>query len=399
MTDNDTTTAWLGRQPIVRADLELAGWELLFRDGRPGPLRIDDPTRATHQMLDAALGDFGFDAVVGPHPAWINCPREVLLDPPPLRPGSVVFEILEDVEPTDEVLAAADALRAAGHTVALDDCRWDDHAARFLGHVDIVKVDVFGLDAATVRAQAAGFAPHGVRMLAEKVETRSEFVVAKAAGFELFQGYFFARPEVLSGRRVGRIGAAVFEVLGLLAQSGSSVQAIESALQRDPVLLARLFRLLSSAALGLRGEVTSVRHAVVMLGRDDLRRWLTVLVATADPNRPEHLVKAALARARVAEQLAIVRGLPEPGEAFLAALASSLPLLTGDPLEVSLAPLPLSARAKRAAQLIDTELGRVVRDAARLVDGLGTSSQDEARLLAGCLAWTERTVAQSSQRG
>src|SRR4051794_4898390 len=189
------------RQPICDARQKVVGYELLFRGERGLDGSVLDDRAATAQVLLSAFGDVGLDATVGTARAYLNVSAEFLLeaDPLPFGPERVVLELLEHSDPTPALLARLDALRAEGYTIALDDFALTFELVALAQRADIIKVDVRAGGVAEAVRQAELLRRFGATLLAEKVEDDAEQAACAAAGFELFQGWWFCRPEIVEG--------------------------------------------------------------------------------------------------------------------------------------------------------------------------------------------------------
>jgi EAL and modified HD-GYP domain-containing signal transduction protein len=345
----------VARQPILDARQRLQGYELLHR----GTAAYGE--QATAQVLLAAFGEIGLRSLVGSRPAWINVSRRFLLDvdPLPLPPGEVVLELLEDQTLDDELLGKLQELHAAGFEIALDDFVYSASADDVLGLASIVKVDVLegGMEHATRQAQL--LKPFGVRLLAEKVEDRAMFEHCRDLGYELFQGYFFCKPEIVVGRAIPTAASSSLHDIAVLSRSDATFEEIEAVVTRDPGLTLRLLRLLNSAAFSLRRRITSVHDAVTMLGAGTVRQWAMMLVLGGFSSTCDELVPTALSRARTLSQLAGRRG-DDTDVAFSVGLLSVADALLGVSMDVALDGLPLTDA------VVDALLHRAGRDGAAL---------------------------------
>ena len=310
-------SAFVGRQAVYDRQLGVYAYELLFRDGRDNHAKFSDGDMATGRVLLSGFMDIGLDRLCGRHAAFINLTRSFLVDPAPLPfpPDRVVLEVLETVEPEPEVIAGLERLGKAGYVLALDEAALRQHVARLK--------------------------PRGLKLLAEKVETRAEFELLEALGFDYFQGYFLSRPEVVEGRRLPQNKLAVLQLLARLQDPDVVVNEVERAIAQDVSLSYRLLRCINSAFFSLPREVESIRHALVILGLGPLRRWIALLALADDNDQPTDVVHGVLVRARLCELLAAAAG-EDPGSSFTAGLFSRLDLLMGAPLPDLLAELPLA---------------------------------------------------------
>jgi EAL and modified HD-GYP domain-containing signal transduction protein len=326
----------VARQPILDQRQRLRGYELLHR----GEAAYGE--QATAQVLLAAFGDIGLRSMVGAQPAWINVTRRFLLDvdPLPIPPSEVVLELLEDQTLDDELLGRLQELHAAGFQIALDDFTYTQAADDVLGLASIVKVDVLAGGHDHVRRQAELLRPFGVTLLAEKVEDRGMFAYCLGLGYELFQGYFFCKPEIISGREIPTSVSSSLHDIGVLSRADATFEEIEEVVTRDPGLTVRLLRLLNSASFSLRKRVTSVHEAVTMLGSRTVRQWAMLLSLGGISTNCDELIPTALGRARTLSRLAESRG-GDTDVAFSVGLLSVADALLGVEMEEALRELPL----------------------------------------------------------
>jgi EAL and modified HD-GYP domain-containing signal transduction protein len=192
-----------------------------------------------------------------------------------------------------------------------------------------------------VRAQVALLAGRGVRLLAEKVETQDDFAFCRAAGFELFQGYFFSRPEVVRGRGVPTERLGILGTLAQLQEAGADFERLETVITRDVGLSYKILRYANSAFIGARSPVGTVREALVRLGTRTVQQWATVLTLAGIGAEPAELLTIGLLRARTCELLAGATDRALAERAFTAGLFSVLDALIQAPMDEVLEALPL----------------------------------------------------------
>lgn len=276
----DPSNRYVARQPILTGEEQVFGYELLFRDGTENCFRGLDLNAAARSTVDNSML-IGFDVLCAGRRAFINCTRDVLLkDYITLLPsGQTVVEVLETVEPDDLVIAACQRLKEAGYLIALDDFVANDPRENLTELADIIKVDMKLTTAAERAEMVKRYGPWRSRLLAEKVETREEFVEARDMGFLYFQGYFFQRPEILTTRGIPENRFNYIRMLQAVAKPELDEREIEKVIKSEASLCYRLLRYLNSAVFGLSNEIHSVRHALSMLGERETRRWIR-LVAT-----------------------------------------------------------------------------------------------------------------------
>jgi c-di-GMP-related signal transduction protein len=340
-------TRFVARQPILTKEEKVFGYELLFRDGVEDYFRATDPDAASRNTLDSSIL-LGLDVLCGGQRAFINCTREVLLKDylTLLPPNQAVAEILESVPGDDLVKAACGRLKEAGFMIALDDFLPNDPREPLTEFADIIKVDIRQVSTTEQAAMIKRYGPWRCRLLAEKVETRQEFLEARKAGFVYFQGYFFRRPELMTAREIPANRLNYLRMLQAVSQPELDPKEIENVIKSEASICYRLLRYLNSAVFGFPSEIHSVRHALSILGEREVRRWVR-LVATlgAGQGKSSELVLSALVRARFCELLApkIPQG---SSDLFLMGLLSLMDAILEIPMTEVLDNVPLDQGTK-----------------------------------------------------
>lgn len=358
------TVIYSARQPILDRRANVYGYELLFRSGPENRFTAADPEWASATSLEQSATAFGLDRLVGDRRAFVNMSRGALLaEYHRLLPRErVVVELLEDIEPDPRVLDVCRQMRADGYTLALDDYAGDIAAEPFLDIVQVVKVDV--------RQWARAFEPEALRplkqrgltLLAEKVETHEEERAALAAGYDLLQGYYYCKPQMIEIRDLPPSKISVLRFLAETSSEDTSFARLEELFRSDVGLTVRLLRYLNSAAFGWRHDVSSIQHALGLMGERPLRRWAMMLgMMTLCDDRPHELLVTALSRARFAERIGTPDGLPDrEHELFLTGMLSLVDAMVGRPACEILAGLALPASVSEAVLERATPLGPVL---------------------------------------
>jgi c-di-GMP-related signal transduction protein len=340
-------TQFVARQTILTSDEKVFGYELLFRNGVEDFFCNPDVDSASRSTLNTSML-MGLDVLCDGHRAFINCTRDILLkDYITLLPSAqVVIEVLETVPADELVVAACQRMKAAGYMIALDDFAVNDPRQSLTDLADIIKVDVRATSASDAAAMVKQYGPWRCRMLAEKVETREEFVAAKEAGFLYFQGYFFRRPEVLTAHEIPANRVNYLRMLKAVSESELNVRVLENLVKSEASLCYRLLRYLNSAVFGFAAEIHSVRHALSILGEREVRRWIR-LVATlgAGQGKATDLVLSALVRARFCELLSpkIQHG---DSDLFLLGMLSMMDTILEIPMQQVLDNIPIDQESK-----------------------------------------------------
>lgn len=276
----------------------------------------------------------------------------MLQDAPYLLPKEwAVIEILENVEPTPAVHEACRRLKDCGYLLALDDViLLEDSHRTLLDLVDIVKVDFRGTSSESWVRIARELSPRVPHLLAEKTETREEFQKGLEAGYTLFQGYFFSRPVIIQRKDVPVFKFHALKLIAELNRPDLDMDSVHAVIKRDPALVYKLLRYINSAFFGLRHRVTSIRHALALLGEREIRRWATLSVfSRLTAKQPNELVKLSLIRGRFLELLADLVGMgAQKDQLFLMGIFSVMDTLLGRPMDEALEEVPLDEAIKDA---------------------------------------------------
>jgi EAL and modified HD-GYP domain-containing signal transduction protein len=299
---------FLARQPILCRDQQLVAFELLFRTAGATDANVTDNAAATAAVISHA-SQLGMEHVVGERLAFVNVDEVVLMsDFVRFLPSDrVILELLETVKATPEVIARVIELKALGFQFALDDVVADsDNVRKLIALVDVIKVDLQAVDPATLPALTLALKGPHKKLLAEKVETLEEFKQCLELGFEYFQGYYFARPVILRGKKIAPSELVIMHLLELI-NSDAGDHTIELAVKRDALISLNLLRLVNTPAAGARKRIDSVSQALAVLGRAQLQRWLQILLyakrgGAVELNSP--LLQMATTRGKLLELMA-----------------------------------------------------------------------------------------------
>ena len=342
----------IARQPIFDIHKKLFAYELLFRQTMG--LRLGELTgdRATTSLLSTAFLTEGVETIAGNKPCFINFTKDLLVKEiaASFPKNRVIVEILEDVPPSPDVLAACRSLSQQGYILALDDFVYAKELLPLIELVNIIKIDYQLLPPDQIERTFHRLARFHLKFLAEKIESYDELEHARKLGFHYFQGYFFARPESL---RITEIASNKINLLRLLAEVNNrqtTVARLEEIITTDVAIAYKLLRYINSAFYHLLKEVESVRQAIIYLGEQEIRRFATlVLISELAVDKPRELVRLSVVRARFCELLA--QQCPQEvngSELFLLGLFSLIDAILDAPMEQMLEKLPLSDAIKDA---------------------------------------------------
>ncbi len=359
---------YLARHPIFDRATMVVGYELLYRsgDGLNRACVVDD-VDATMDVIYRSVVELGLDRAVSAVPAWVNVTAEVLRRQAHLlfSPDSVVLEVLESVRPEPDVLALLDEVTAQGYTIALDDFVVGTGRDELMSHAGVVKLELPAIAPHELEGQVAAVHARGAVALVEKIETHEQHARARAAGADLFQGYFFTQPQVLATRSASPSTPALLALLAKVTDPAVDLDELGRLVATDVALAAKVLQCANSGFAGLRRRVDSVRQAVVLIGLERMRRLVTLLVLARATDKPTELVRHALVRAEMAAGLVELGcegalGRADRELAFTAGLLSTVDAFTDLPLPDVVHRLGLGDELRHA--LVDREgaLGRVL---------------------------------------
>ncbi|CAN7279640.1 MULTISPECIES: EAL and HDOD domain-containing protein [Duganella] len=346
---------YLGRQPILDRNQALFGYELLFRNAPVGPANVTNELTATAAVI-AHASQLGMEKTIGDALGFVNVDASVLMTDifSFLPREKVVLEIVNTMQATPQILTRMQELVGHGFSFALDDVTGDTgKVAELLPLVDYVKMDMRNIPLSTLMKLAPRFRQDKKKLVAEKVETREEFKNCLDLGFDYFQGYYFAKPVIMSGKKLSPSQLAVMELMTLVTSEADN-QDIERAIKRDVSLALNLLRLVNTPAVGARQRIDSLSQAVTILGRRQLQRWLQIMLY-AEPSKRGHsmtpLLMLATTRGRLLELLA---GKLRPSHrgvadiAFTVGIMSLMDTLFGIPMSEILAQIPVNEEVSEA---------------------------------------------------
>jgi EAL and modified HD-GYP domain-containing signal transduction protein len=335
---------FVARQPIFSRNLEVYGYELLYRGGPSDSFDGTASDLATARVIAHTFLTIGAEKLLNGKIPFINFDSSLLLEHASVLPFPyAVFEILENVKPTDDVLAACRELKKKGYKLALDDVVTEARIEPWLDVIDIVKVDFLSADPQALKALAARCKERKIQALAEKVETRADHESAVSLGYDYFQGFFFGRPTVVQGRTMSETKLVLVQLLRELSADEVDFDRVEPLMQRNVSLVYKLLRFVNSPLFAWRSQIKSVRHAMALIGEEELRKWLCLLVvAGLGTGTVPQLLVDSLVRARFAELVSEKTRLSRKrSSAFLLGLLSHLDAILHRPMEEIIAELDL----------------------------------------------------------
>lgn len=335
---------FIGRQAIFDRQMEVYGYELLYREGDTEGIQVSDGDLASSRVMLNTFMEIGLERIVGPHHAFINLTRSFFTDSPsiPFEKEQVVLELLEDLAVDDNLIHNTANLASQGYHLALDDYEFDPCWDPLLPYISIIKVEVPAISPEGLEHKILPLKRRGIRLLAEKIETEEEYRLYHDLGFDYFQGYFFSRPKTVKGRRLGENQLVIMQLLARLNDPDISVDELERLISQDVALSYKILRYINSAAMALPRKLDSIGQAVVYLGLQRIKAWANLIALSQVENKPQEILYTALVRANMCQQLIQRSGQHSTETAFTVGLLSTLDLLLDSPLTKVLKELPLS---------------------------------------------------------
>ncbi|NOT86466.1 MAG: HDOD domain-containing protein [Methylococcaceae bacterium] len=306
----------IGRQQILDHELKIYAYELLFRGADFDIADPENGTRATNQIITDTLLEVGLNNIVGSHKAFINFTTQNILEKTPLHlpKDRIVIEILEDIKIDKKVIDNVRDFSNKGYIIALDDFIFTKEWQPLVEIADIVKIDVMAMSMPDIKALIAKLKPFNVKCLAEKVETHTAFLQLEELGCDFFQGYFFSKPNLVEGKRIGVNQLAAIKLLTTISKAKVDFNEITAIIAQDVGLSYKLLHYINASFFGLPRQIQSIQHAISCLGLKEVRRWTSIVTLASLSDKPTVILENALICARMCEQIALL--LHENAEQF-----------------------------------------------------------------------------------
>ncbi len=343
---------YIARQPIFTAQKKLFAYELLFRQTMGLHLGELSGDRATTSLLSTTFLTEGIEKVAGNKLCFINFTENLLLKEIAnfFSKDAIVVEILEDVLPTAEVMAACTRLSQKGYTIALDDFVFNLEMLPLIELANIIKIDYRLSTTDEIERILYRLSRYDIKYLAEKIETYEEFEHARKLGFHYFQGYFFAKPESIKMREVSSVKISKIRLLAEINKKDTSMDNLQKIIESDVAIAYKLLRYINSAYYYLLQEVTSIRQAMIYLGEKEIRRFIIlVVISELAAEKPTELLRLSLIRAKFCELLAAgCRSVADASELFMLGLFSLIDAILDTTMQLAMEKLPLPPGVKKA---------------------------------------------------
>ena len=392
---------FVARQPIYNESNILIGYELLYRAGDTDVAEFTDGKVASSEVILNSFMNIGLDGLVGSAKAFINIPEELVINESftPMFENQTVLEILEDVNPTDKVVAGVKRLKKQGYEIALDDFQYTEEYERLLELTDYVKIDVVEFDVDKVEQQLKYIEKFNIKLVAEKIETQEVYESCEKLGFDYFQGFYFCKPQLVKKKHIPSNKIVVLNILNKLENPDYDLDDVENTLALDAVLTFKILRYVNSAAFVQRKEIESIREALVLVGGNTIKKWATLILMTQlMEGKPQALFVTALVRARMCELIAEHRG-ENSEQMFTIGLLSLVDALMDTPMIDLLDELALSTQVKSALLGYDGESGWILKNVVDYEKGRwndlleqGIDAKDYFSYYMEAVKWADSTV-------
>lgn len=357
------TEIYFARQPIYNRDLEIAGYELFYRQAADADSAdFLDAEIATSQVVLNTVGELGLEQVVGPHKAFINVARDFVVSGylEMFASQQLVFEVAGSLVVDQQLLEVLQQLHERGYRFVLDDYRDDEANQALLTIVDYVKIDMLVTPQDEVQRMVELLRQRSIVLMAERIETQEVQDFCQALGFDYFQGYHFSQPKVLKFHGVRANQLSVLQLVSKLYQPDIDLEAIEALIRQDVSLSYKLLRYINSAYFNLPHRIDSIQRAIVLLGTRNVRAWATLVSLANIDNHRSDLITIALERAKMCELLAAAMGIKQKESGYTVGLLSVLDAMTQAPMANVLATLPLDEDINEALLRHEGPLGRIL---------------------------------------
>jgi EAL and modified HD-GYP domain-containing signal transduction protein len=337
--------AFVARQPIFNRQNEVFAYELLYRSDKAANVYDDaiDPDQATMKTVINGFLEIGLEKLTNGKKAFVNFTEKLILDDMPMLLPSdlLVVEILENIKPTGEVIAACRKLKEAHYRIALDDFIICEDNFKFLETADIVKVDFLSTDLDVIEAFVKYMnAPRDRRykpplLLAEKIENYTMYQKAVDMGFHYFQGYFFSKPVIVEGRTLNPMAVNKMKIVQLSMKPDLDFVELSDVIRQDVALSYRLLKLVNSAYFAFSSKVSNIKQALVILGSVEIKKWVALIcLIEINPDKTVEITRMSLVRARFLELIAPLAGMSAESETlYLIGMFSMIDVIMESPME------------------------------------------------------------------
>ncbi len=356
---------YVARQPVFSTRKKLFGYELLFRNGFKNAFPNIDGNIATSNVLSNTFFSFGLKEILGDNPGLVNFTKDLILKKTPLLfpPKHIIIEVLESIEPDKEILEALKEFKKKGFTIALDDFVYHEKFRPMMELCKIIKFDLIATPLETLTGIIKDIREnYNITLLAEKVETYEVFEQARKMGFDLFQGYFFSKPEILSKKEISSGHVALLKLINEVGRNDFNFKHIEGIIKKDVSVSFKLLKFINSAYFKRLSPINTIKDAITYLGVNELRKFIHIIaVSDLGQNKPAELIRASVIRARMCELCGtVLKTHFSTEELFTLGLFSFMDSLLDKPMEDILKSISFSEKIKAALLKKDKEFTQIL---------------------------------------
>lgn len=356
---------FIARQGIYNSLNKVVAYELLYRNSLKNNFTpfIEDEI-ATYKVIEN-ISSFGLETLTDNKIAFVNFSEQLIIKniATLLPKENIVIEVLETVSPSPEIIHKLSSLKDLGYYIALDDVIDAKHILKFIGVIDIVKVD-FLLSSKISREEIAYVCKkYNIKMLAEKIETEEDLEEAKELGYEYFQGYYYSKPSIFLGKDIAIKNTSIFMLLVELVREDYDIDKVEYVMKTDIALTYKFLRFINSSYFSFLQEIKSIKQAIMLIGREELRKWLSILSVVEMSSTNDEYAKNIIIRAKFCEEIAKALKVKEDASAFMVGLFSNIHLMIEKDINYVVDNLPLNVEIKKAL-LGDENMFRDILDLA-----------------------------------
>ena len=344
---------FIARQPVFTKQKTIFGYELLFRSGLENAFPGIDGDTATSNVLSNTFFSFDLKQILNGKPGLVNFTEKLILQKIPLLfpQQHIIVEVLEDIKPDDDIIAALTEIKEKGFNIALDDFIYHKKFEPMMQLCRIIKFDLVETPLESLKDIVKNIQNnYDITLLAEKVETYEEFELAKKMGFTLFQGYFFAQPEILSKKEIASNQISVLQLVNETGKKEIDYKKIENIMKKDVSISFKLLKFINSAYFSRPTPVNTIKDAITFLGVNELRRFINIVaISNLNKGKPNELLRASVVRARMCEQFGTILKTPfTTDELFTLGLFSCMDAMLDKKMDDILETIMLSDNIKNA---------------------------------------------------
>lgn len=356
---------YVARQAIFDINKEVVAYELLFRNNKINEFALIKNSNPTLNVIRNSFSIIGLDRVTGGKRAFINFDEDLIKSGiiEDMPQNLIAIEILETVNPNKEIVECCKILKEKGYIIALDDFEYNKNFDELIKYIDIIKVDFLLTRGKERKEILHRIKNKNIKFLAEKVETEEDYKQAVEYGYSYFQGYFFCKPVIISGKDISGYKLTYINLINELDKSDVDIKSIENLIKRDVSLSYKLLKAVNSAQYGFKRKITSISDAIMIIGIRELRKWIFIIsLENIGQNSVDELVKLSLLRASFGELLSKkIKFEVSSFDVFLAGMFSLMDALMNMPIENILSELPVSENVKDALLEKDNTISELLK--------------------------------------